>query len=313
MPVVCVGNITVGGTGKTPHVEYIARLLADKMQVAVLSRGYKRTSRGFRVTDINDTVAQAGDEPLQMARHLPDVIVATDRDRVHGVTKLASLYPSLGAVILDDGFQHRSLKAGLNIILTSYHRLMTRDNLLPLGRLRDKVSEAARADIIIVSKTPEDLPGDKKEDIINELRLRPHQRLWFTSLVYDDIRPLFAGEEKKRLKKETGVVLVTGIADPLPVLNYITSLCSDVVHLRFPDHHNFSGNDIETITGALDSLKQNDKIIVTTEKDGVRLKEFTIIAVRFREQIYCLPVKVKFLDNEEGFTKEITGYAGKNH
>lgn len=154
LPVICVGNITVGGTGKTPHVIYITQLLSDMMQVAVLSRGYLRKSRGFRLVRADDRVDTAGDEPLLMARRMSDARVFADRDRVHGITEIMRTSPAAGAIILDDGFQHRSVRAGMNIVLTSYGRLMTHDRLLPLGRLRENLSGMKRADVIIVSKVP---------------------------------------------------------------------------------------------------------------------------------------------------------------
>src|SRR5512133_327037 len=174
-PVICVGNITVGGTGKTPHVEYIAELLSQYGPVAVLSRGYLRRSRGFRVVGPGDTVSEAGDEPLQMALRLPGVTVAVDRDRVHGINELHRLLPGLKAIILDDGFQHRAVRAGLNILLTDYNRLMTRDSLLPHGRLRESLRGMRRADIIIVTKTPAAISPTGEDTIAAEIKPLPHQ------------------------------------------------------------------------------------------------------------------------------------------
>ncbi len=312
-PVICVGNITVGGTGKTPHVEYIAELLSQYGQVAVLSRGYLRKSRGFRLVQPGDTVSVAGDEPLQMALRLPGVMVAVDRDRVHGIEELQRLIPGLKAIILDDGFQHRAVHAGLNILLTDYNRLMTRDRLLPYGRLRESLRGIRRADIIVVTKTPPEISPDEAGAIAAEINPLPHQQLFFSTLEYGELRPVFTGGKERRITGDTGVVLVTGIADPTPLAERISAVAGSVTHIQFSDHHNFTRGDISRITSALHALQQPDKIVVTTEKDSVRLKEFTIIADPVREHLYYLPVKVRIIEEEEKFIKTVTGYAGENN
>jgi len=312
-PVICVGNITVGGTGKTPHVEYIAELLSGSGPVAVLSRGYLRKSRGFRVVQPGDTVSEAGDEPLQMALRLPGVTVAVDRDRVHGINELHRLIPELKVIILDDGFQHRAVHAGLNILLTDYNRLMTRDRLLPYGRLREGLRGMRRADIIIVTKTPPEISPGEAGDITAEINPLPRQRLYFSTLEYGELKPVFTGVKERQITGDTGVVLVTGIADPTPLAERISAIAQSVTHIRFSDHHNFNRGDISRITSALGALGQVDKIVVTTGKDSVRLKEFTIIADPVREHLYYLPVKVRIIKDEEEFIKRVTGYAGKNN
>ncbi len=313
LPVICIGNITAGGTGKTPHVVYLARLLSQYMPVAILSRGYLRSSKGFRIVQSDDTVALAGDEPLQMARSLPDIRVAVDRNRVNGIKMIQNLFPEIQAVILDDGFQHRSLKAGMNILLTSYDRLMTRDHLLPYGRLRENVRGMQRARIIMVTKTPEASGNDEINLIKNELNLKLNQHLFFTSLDYERLKPLYTGIREREIKKDTGVVLVTGIADPSPLVKHISGIAGSLKHLPFPDHHNFSLKDIDEIMLAWNDLGQSDKIIVTTEKDGVRLKEFTIIEVHLKEVFFYLPIKIEFVEKEEEFINIVTEYARKNH
>ena len=312
-PVICVGNITVGGTGKTPHVEYIAELLSQSGPIAVLSRGYLRRSRGFRLVQPGDTVSEAGDEPLQMALSLPGVTVAVDRDRVHGINELHRLFPELRAIILDDGFQHRAVHAGLNILLTDYGRLMTRDRLLPYGRLRESVRGMRRADMIIVTKVPPGISNDDADIVREEITSRASRQLFFSTLEYGELKPVFPGKKDKRITKNTGVVLVTGIADPAPLAEHISDAAACVTPIQFSDHHNFNRGDISRITMALNALEQSDKIVVTTEKDSVRLKEFTIIADPLRELIYFLPVRVRFIENEETFIKRVKEYAGKNN
>ena len=312
LPVICVGNITVGGTGKTPHVIYLAGKLSDTMKVSVLSRGYLRKSSGFRIVRADDSVDAAGDEPLLMARRMPWAKVFVDRDRVHGITEIMRISPDTKAIILDDGFQHRAVKAGLNILLTSFDRLMTHDRVMPLGRLRESVGGMKRADVIIVTKVPHGTTGMEMERIKNEMCLTANQSIFFTGLAYEKPIPLFGGAAGE-IKNTTAVLLVIGIADPAPLVRYLSGITRGVTHISFPDHHRFKANDIEAITSAYDALGTDDKIIVTTEKDGVRIKEITNIADRIRKALYYLPIGVQFIENEDEFLKTLYGYAGKDH
>jgi tetraacyldisaccharide 4'-kinase len=312
LPVICVGNITVGGTGKTPHVIYIADKLSQHFEVSVLSRGYLRKSHGFRAVLPGDSVSVAGDEPLLMSLRLPSAGIFVDRDRVNGIRKIMKTAPTTGAVILDDGFQHRSVSAGKNILLTSYNRLMMRDRLLPLGRLRESLRGIRRADIIIVTKVPQGLTDDDRLRISNEISPGQHQSLFFTALAYLKPVPLF-GQGEREITSGTSVLLVTGIADPEPLFVYLSGISAGVTHLNFPDHHRFSEKNIRDVASAFEAIKSEDKMIVTTEKDCVRLKEITNIADLLGKSIYCLPIGVEFIDNEEEFIKLITEYAGKYH
>ncbi len=312
LPVICVGNITVGGTGKTPHVLYLTERLSETMQVSVLSRGYLRKSSGFRVVRSGDSVDNAGDEPLLMARRISKANVFVDRNRVHGITEIMRTSPETKAIILDDGFQHRAVKAGLNILLTSCDRLMTRDHIMPLGRLRESLRGMKRADIIIVTKVPPGIPVAEMNQIRKEMNINAKQRIYFTSLVYEKPVSLFGGAVKE-IKSTTAVLLVTGIADPTPLARYLEGISAGVKHIVFPDHHRFKGKDLEAITSAFDALGSDDKIVITTEKDGVRLKEITNIADHLRETIYYLPISVEFIDNEDEFIKTVYGYIGKSH
>jgi tetraacyldisaccharide 4'-kinase len=311
LPVICVGNITVGGTGKTPHVIYLAEKLSDTMEVSVLSRGYLRKSSGFRIVRAGDSVDTAGDEPLLMARRMSKANVFVDRDRVHGITEILRTSPETKTIILDDGFQHRAVKAGLNILLTSHDRLMTRDHVMPLGRLRESPGGMKRADVIIVTKVP---PGNTGEmdRIRKEMNITEQQSIYFTGFTYGKPIPLFGGAVRE-IKKTTTVLLVTGIADPAPLVKYLSDISGGVNHILFPDHHRFKNKDLDDITSAFDALSKDDKIIITTEKDGVRLKEITNIADRVREALYYLPVGVEFIENEDEFLKILYGYAGKDN
>ena len=312
-PVICIGNITAGGTGKTPHVIYLADKLSAVMEVAVLSRGYLRRSKGFRPVTGADRVSNAGDEPLQMAQSLKKARVFVDRDRVNGINEIKLVFPSAEAVILDDGFQHRSLKAGLNILLTDWNRLMTRDRMLPLGRLRESLDGMKRADIIIVTKAPYNITAGEMEAVRSELRSAgAGQSIWFTTLAYEKPVPLFFGTPLRGITAGTTVLLVTGIAEPGPLAAYLSGISARVVPLSFPDHHQYTTGDIEKITGAFDAISEPDKIIITTTKDGVRLKEIANIADHVRKAMHYLPVTVQFIDNEEEFLTKVYSYAGKN-
>ena len=311
VPVICVGNITAGGTGKTPHVIYLAEKLAQMTEVAVLSRGYLRRSRGFRMVTAADSVSNAGDEPLLMAGRPGAVKVFVDRDRVNGIREIIRRYPSTGVVILDDGFQHRAVKAGMNIVLTAYDRLMTRDHMLPLGRLRESPGALQRADMIIVTKVPPAISGDEKDCIRQELTSAGTNEIYFTGLKHEKIVPLFSGKDRD-ITAGTSVLLVTGIANPAPLVTYISGLAKNVKHIAFRDHHTFTAGDIAAIESSFGNLPSDDAIIVTTEKDAVRMKKIINIADRLAGIFYFLPVGIEFIDRENDFLNRIYGYAGKD-
>ena len=312
VPVICVGNLSAGGTGKTPHVIYLAELLGADGHPVILSRGYLRKSSGFRGVMPGDTVTESGDEPLLMAASLPATPVFVDRDRVNGVREILKLKPETTTVILDDGFQHRRVRAGLNIILTSYGRLMTRDSLLPRGRLRERLAGLGRAQAVIVTKVPNEASGSDLEAVRQEISSAADLPVFFSGLEYGMPYSLI-DSRRKELKECRSVLLVTGIADPGPLKKYVSASCPTVRHISFPDHHSFTRGDAERISEGWDSLPEGERMIITTEKDGVRLKEFTNIADRIREAIYCLPVRVRFISDEDVFKKMILSYAGKNN
>lgn len=313
LPVICAGNITAGGTGKTPHVIYLAEQLASFTPVAVLSRGYLRKSRGFRQVTQNSTTSEAGDEPVMMARALPGAKVFVDRNRVNGIREIMRSFPDTGAIILDDGFQHRAVKAGMYILLTDWNRLMTRDKLLPLGMLRENIRAAERADMIIVTKTPVSASAAEREEVRRELLAAGTEKaIFFTALAYGRPSRLFS-DAPGEIKSTTSVLLVTGIANPLPLKEYLEGHAESVTHLAFPDHHSYTTSDIGKITAAFDAMTGPDKIIVTTSKDGVRLKEIANIADHVREALHYLPVRVQFTDNEDEFLTKVNSYARKDH
>ena len=319
LPLICVGNITVGGTGKTPHAEYLIDLLRKDFKVALLSRGYKRKSTGFRIASPASTVSEIGDEPLQVFHKFPEIVVAVDGDRVNGIKTIMTDYPETDVIILDDGFQHRRVKPGFSVLLTDYSRLITRDHLMPYGRLRESHNNRKRADVIVVSKTPETVTGSTMNDIIKEVRSNDAQRIYFSSFTFKDLIPLFrtSSIESVRLREEdrenSGVVLITGIAASGPLKEFLERYFAEIVHFDFSDHHYFSRNDIEKIRKAWKTLKSKEKIIISTEKDAVRLREFTNIDDSEKKAFYYIPVGVRFKNDHKGeFDNLICDYVRRN-
>lgn len=317
IPIICVGNITIGGTGKTPHTEYLISLLKEDFNVVVLSRGYKRKSSGFIVANSSSTVSDIGDEPLQIKRKFPNILVVVDRDRVNGVKKILKLKPETDVIILDDGFQHRSLIPGFSILLSDYNRPMLSDKLIPYGSLRESIKNLKRADLIIITKAPADLTSEGKEQIINQLN-RSGQKIFFTTLTYKKPLPVF-GESPEKANFEiiptsdAGIVLVTGIANPTPLADHLLKNFNEVIHIPFPDHHVFSENDILSVSSAFKKLQSPIKYIITTEKDAMRFKEFTKFAQEFKKAFYYIPASIDFLNNDmDEFNNLITDYVRKN-
>ena len=325
-PVISVGNITVGGTGKTPHVEYLVRLLKDQAKVAVLSRGYKRKTSGFLLADKDATVRSIGDEPFQMKTKFPNVTVAVDRKRTRGIDKLTSgdYVKDIDVILLDDAFQHRYVKPGINILLVDYHRLIIYDKLLPAGRLREPVVSKNRADIVIVTKCPKDLKPMEFRVITKAMNLYPYQQLFFSTHEFEALRPVFS-KKPKHLKKteapehmelsalaDKNVLLLTGIASPEQMLIDLKTYAKEVTPLAFSDHHNFKEKDVNRINEAFSALP-SPKLIITTEKDETRLKEVEGLSDEVKKNLYALPIKIQILlDQENTFNQNIINYVRKN-
>jgi len=320
VPVISVGNITVGGTGKTPHVEYLIQTLSGKCHVAVLSRGYKRKSKGFVKASANTTMPEIGDEPYQMKQKFPKVTVAVDKNRCHGIEQLTSSDKSLDVILLDDAFQHRYVKPGINILLVDYHRLVIYDNLLPAGRLREPLNGKDRADIVIVTKCPQGLKPMEYRVITKAMNLYPYQTLFFTTLEYGQLRPLFAEEpSSSSIPKHAisdlsdyHVLLLTGIASPEQMMHDLSPTIRHLTPLTYGDHHLFKKKDIHHINEAFARLPE-PRCIITTEKDATRLQHATGLDAEVRRQLYVLPVHVSFLqDQEPKFNAFIIDYVHKN-
>ncbi|APG61273.1 tetraacyldisaccharide 4'-kinase [Christiangramia salexigens] len=293
VPVICVGNLSVGGTGKSPMTEYLIKYLRTTLKVAVLSRGYKRKTKGFKLVQESDDATMVGDEPLQFKNKFPDALVAVDANRKEGIAKLMSQSP--GVVLLDDAFQHRKVKADLNIVLTPFNDLYVDDLLLPAGNLRESSSGASRADIIIVTKCPLDLSEKRMNDIAGRLKATKDQEVYFTGIRYSE--KIISGNNNVPLNTvdNSTYTLVTGIANPEPLIDYLNSLNIELKHFEFPDHHSFSEKEIEKLAA--------EKNILTTEKDYMRLR------LRLDPpRLYYLPIEIQFLNKEKDFKDKITSY-----
>ena len=316
LPIISVGNISVGGTGKTPHTEYLIKLLQDKYRLASLSRGYKRQSKGFVLADQNSNSHDLGDEPMQMNRKFPKLNVAVDADRVNGVKELLSAKRNLklDCILLDDAYQHRYIKPGLSILLIDYNRPITTDFVMPMGRLRERSTGKKRADIIIVSKCPANLSQSEAEKLKKEIRPLPHQKLYFTCLDYAPIESVFnANTETQSLsdleKESLGIVLVTGIANPSPLRKYLKHFCSEFDEIQFPDHYTFKDKDLDQIENTFNQLKAKNKIIITTEKDAVRFLDMSIKSNVLKENMAYIPLQIKFLNQTNTiFDQQIMEY-----
>lgn len=322
VPSICIGNITVGGTGKTPHTELIIRTLmqheewADK-NIAVLSRGYKRKSKGFQQVPADGRALDYGDEPLQIKQKFPMITVAVDSSRKEGcgfltdpesvkVSKkgrrcIHKNFPKADIIILDDAFQHRAVKADVNIVLVDYNRPIFKDHLMPLGRLRDLASRIKAADIVIVSKCPKYMENEDKESWITNLKLRDNQQLFFTTIAYDTPEAIFPEGDSRYLYAKN-LILFTGIANDKPLARQLTSNYKIVKHFNFPDHHKFSRGDIYSIRNAADNFPTS--VIMTTEKDCQRVRDSKAVPESLKSRLFYAPIKSSFLceGDHERFT-----------
>ena len=316
IPVISVGNITVGGSGKTPHVEYLVSLLKDKMKVAVLSRGYKRKSKGYVLANDDTTMREIGDEPYQMKQKFPELYVAVDKKRTEGIDRLThdEQTKDVDVILLDDAYQHRYVKPGVNILLVDYHRLIIYDKLLPAGCLREPKEGKSRADIVIITKCPKDLRPMEYRVLMKALDLYPYQSLYFTTLIYDNLKQVYGTESMpiNSLPDRCNVLLLTGIASPKQMQNDLSVYNYNLSYLSFSDHHNFSKKDIRTINRKFAELP-SPKVIITTEKDVARIKFVEGLNDEVKESMYALPVRIQFmLGQEEDFNNKIINYVRKN-
>ena len=301
IPVIVVGNLRVGGTGKSPQIIYLVNLLHERYSIAVLSRGYKRKTKGFVIADSATTYREIGDEPLQLYRRFPHITVAVDADRVHGIQKLLDRKSPPEVVLLDDAFQHRKVSAGFNILLTAYDDLYIDDTVLPAGNLREKVSGADRAQVIIVTKCPDNLTEDEAFKVALKLEAGLQQTVFFTSIRYDDrVR-----NEEDSLTIESlqayKVLLLSGIANPKPLEKFLQKNKIDFHHIRFPDHHHYTQKDLVEIRKKYKAIEAEKKIILTTEKDYVRI-------FGGLNNLYYLGIETQFINHQKDFDSLILKY-----
>lgn len=318
MPVISVGNITVGGAGKTPHVEYLVRLLQDRVRVAVLSRGYKRRTKGYFLAGANVTAREIGDEPYQMySKYGKNIYVAVNAKRCEGIDRLRydKATTDTDVVLLDDAYQHRYVKPGINILLVDYHRLIVYDKLLPAGCLREPKEGKRRADIVIVTKCPKDLRPMDFRVITKAMDLYPYQKLFFTTLVYKDIKPVFSETlnfSLRDLTPEHNILVLTGIASPQHLLLDLQKYTQNITPMSYSDHHHFTPKDIARINNSFDAMPKK-RIIITTEKDAARLINIDGLSDDVRQHMYSLPIEISFmLEQGEQFDEFILSYVHKN-
>lgn len=305
VPVVVVGNLAVGGTGKTPHTEYVVEALRHTYHVGVLSRGYKRSSKGFVMAGPKSTPRDIGDEPFQIYRKYGrSVTVAVCEDRCRGISEMLRIDPAINLIVLDDAFQHRYVKPTVSVVLTEYSRPVFSDSMLPYGRLRESASGLSRADIVVVSKCPPSLSPLQYKIFEKHLDMFPYQSLFFSKLVYGELQPLFPTDEQMPvsmpwLTRDDVVLAVCGIANPRPFVKYLKSFGARVKVNVFPDHHNYQRRDVELIVRRFNDMRGSVRLIVTTEKDAVRLISNPYIPRELKPYMYYVPVKVE-MDRNEG-------------
>jgi tetraacyldisaccharide 4'-kinase len=306
LPVICIGNLAVGGTGKSPMVEYLVQMLSPRFQVATLSRGYKRKTRGYALAQTGTTALEIGDEPMQFHLKFPGIAVAVGEKRLEAIPQLLHDRPGTDLVVLDDALQHRSIRAGLNILLTDYNRLYTRDRFVPVGTLRDQRKSARRAQVIVVTKCPADLHARDANNVQAEIRPIAGQQVFFTTLAYGVFSHI-VNREYEVQQVGGKALLVTGIANPDPLVEYLSARLGTLETLRFPDHHIYTIDDLSRIRQAFEALAGEPRMIVTTEKDAVRFSKFKTELENL--PFFVLPVEHQFLfGGEIAFEKTVNEY-----
>lgn len=295
IPVIGIGNLSIGGAGKTPHVEYLISLLHPFINVATLSRGYNRETSGFRLVKPQDTALNVGDEPLMYARKFKDLPVAVGENRSLAIPQIIKSYPDLQTVLLDDAFQHRSVTPYINVLLTQYEMPFYNDYLLPSGRLREWRASYKRADIIIITKCPEDLTINKRDEFIEKLKPFPNQKVFFTRYEYGNLYQFYNASHRLEIQKDHDVMVISAIANTSYLEKYISSKTDSYLNVAYEDHHNFESTDVASIIQTFQNRETKTKYIITTEKDAVRLQPYAKLLYDSKIPIYVLPVRVQFL------------------
>lgn len=298
LPIISIGNLSVGGAGKTPHIEYLIRLLSPYLEVGTLSRGYKRETKGYINVHVNHDAKTVGDEPLQFKRKYRDILVAVDENRIFGVSKLLMEKDSIQTILLDDAFQHRSITPGLNILLTEYDKPFTKDFLLPSGRLREWRSAYKRADIVVVSKCPEQITAVQRNELAASINPLPKQRLFFSHYRYGNPYYIFNSRQRIRLDSSIDVLLICAIAGTNYLLNYLEGHVGSVRALEYEDHHNFTNFELGSLERTFNEMPSSKKLILTTEKDAMRLELHRKFIIEKKMPIFALPIEVHFNDDD---------------
>ncbi|HET6244870.1 MAG: tetraacyldisaccharide 4'-kinase [Bacteroidetes bacterium] len=317
-PIISIGNLSTGGTGKTPHIEYLVRLLKENFNPSVLSRGYGRKSSGFILADETKNASDIGDEPLQIKNKYNNVVVAVCNSRVSGINKLLAAHPEIDTILLDDAYQHRYVKPGISILLTDYSKLYANDFVLPSGNLREFSSGASRADIIIVSKTPQIFSPLDRRFLTNKLNPKPYQKIFFSYTAYGDLvslktRKVSPFDKEYYFDKNFAILLITGIANSANMVYYLENKSKEVRHIAFSDHYKYNQKDLEQIKNLFDNIAAQNKIIITTEKDAMRLAMPELKEITEKLPIFYIPIEIKFHgQDEQTFNQHIVSYVKQN-
>lgn len=312
-PIIAIGNLSFGGTGKTPHIEYLIRLLRERFLLATLSRGYGRSSKGFVFVSKRSAYKYVGDEPLQFAKKFEDIKVAVDENRVNGIEILQNKFPKLDVILLDDAFQHRYVIPGLSILLTDFHQLYTDNFVLPSGTLREFSCGAKRADIIIVTKTPKVFSPITRRRIMEELKPRINQKIFFSYIQYGEPVIVTPNSTSVSPYSSSMILLFTGIGNDYPIREHLRRHCRELEVMKFPDHHPYSIDDLKKIKNQFDVLATQKKVIFTTEKDIMRIKTPELSNFINRLPLFYLPITIEFHGNDKNqFDQTILDYVEKN-
>lgn len=303
-PTICVGNISVGGTGKTPMTEMLLSFLQDDYKTATLSRGYKRKTKGFLIANDTTTALEIGDEPMQFHQHFPNVLVSVGEDRANAIQQLEQIANKPDVIILDDAMQHRKVKADFNILLTDYSNLYVDDYFSPVGSLRDQRSSAKRADVIVVTKCPSNMDSEEKREIEKRIKILPHQQLFFSTIAHAEPYDLFT-KEKYNFSNIDETIAIAGIAKPQPYFDYLQKHTKLLQKITLPDHHDFTEEDIAKIFSAHKNIDDNKQIIyIVTEKDATKIYSYQQVFINLSARIYVLPINCVILYNESDNFRE---------
>jgi tetraacyldisaccharide 4'-kinase len=313
IPVISVGNLSAGGTGKTPHVEYLIKLLEKENKLATLSRGYGRKTKGFVKVDDDATAITVGDEPLLYKRKFPEILISVDENRVDGIQQIIAQQPSTEIVLLDDAFQHRYVKPGLSILLTDYYKPFSHDYLLPSGSLREYRTGMKRAEIIVVSKCPNVLSPITCKSMESDMKIQPNQSVYYSYVDYGELQPMNQAATLIQVRKFSTVLMFAGIANPYPMEEQLNTISDKVIVEKFRDHYQYQAKDMLKICQHFESIFSKNKVIITTEKDAMRIQGTPLMEFFVNLPLFYLPIEVKFHKNsKDKFDKQILNYVRKN-